>query len=352
MEGGDQPCLVKIAQGVRSLAVAGANDYDAGMAAGGARAERRRRIGLALGAGGARGFAHIGVLRGLAEAQIPVDAIAGTSIGALIGAVYAAGQLEKFEREVLNLQWPDIMRMFDPVWPRSGLISGERAIEWLTGLIGDWRIEDLAIPFVAVSVDLITGEEVLIREGRVTDAIRASISIPGIFVPPRAGKRLFVDGALRNPVPVSALQDLGVDTCIAVNLHGQPVRELSQPSARSSWTARTSVGQRAGEMIERSLARFRRRGRGSHEEEEIGPNLFEILTASMTVVEHELARHRLAREPVDILIEPDVHTIRSLEFQKARKAIHAGLRQTREQADEIRAAFKKRRYWRRPNGAR
>lgn len=316
------------------------------MAAGGQRVSRRRRVGVALGAGGARGFAHLGVLRGLSEAQIPIDAIAGCSIGALVGAVYAAGQLESFEREVLNLEWPNIVRLFDPVWPRSGLISGERAADWLTGIIGDWKIEDLAIPFAAVSVDLVTGEEVLIREGRVTDAIRASISIPGIFVPQRAGKRLLVDGALRNPVPVSALEDLGVDMRIAVNLHGQPVRELSRPSARSSWTARTSVGQRAGEMIERGLASFRRRVRGTAEPEEIGPNLFEILTASMTVIEHELARHRLARERVDVLIEPDVHEIRSLEFQKARKAIQAGLRQTREQVGEIRSGLKKRRYWR------
>ncbi len=313
------------------------------MAVEGTSARRRRKIGLALGAGGARGFAHIGVLRGLAEAQVPVDAIAGCSIGALIGAVYAAGQLENFERQVLNLDWSDVMRIFDPVWPRSGLISGERAMEWLQGLIGDWRIEDLAIPFVAVSVDLITGEEVLIREGRVTDAIRASISIPGIFVPHRAGRRLLVDGALRNPVPISALSSLDVDMSIAVNLHGQPVRELSRPSARSSWTARTSVGQRAGEMIERGLARFRRRGRTTAKAEEGGPNLFEILTASMTVVEHELALHRLAREPADVVIEPDVHSIRALEFQKARKAIQAGLSQTREQTDEIRAAAKKRR---------
>ncbi len=314
------------------------------MAAGGRGKAGRRAVGLALGAGGARGFAHLGVLRGLSEAKIPIDAIAGCSIGALVGAVYAAGQLEKFEREILNLDWSNIVRMFDPVWPRSGLISGERAIEWLAGIIGDWRIEDLSIPFVAVAVDLITGEEILIREGRVTDAIRASISIPGIFVPQRAGKRLLVDGALRNPVPVSALDGLGIDTRIAVNLHGQPLRELSRPSARASWTARTSVGQRAGDMIERGLGRFRRRGNA--DTEDTGPNLFEILTASMTVIEHELARHRLAREAVDVVIEPDVQSVRSLEFQKVRKAIHAGLRETRERIEEIRSVLKKRRNWR------
>lgn len=316
------------------------------MAGVGKRRAGRPVVGLALGAGGARGFAHIGVLRALAEADIPVDAIAGSSIGALVGGVYAAGQLDTFEREVLNMEWAGIVRMFDPVWPRSGLISGERAIEWLSSIMGDWRIEDLAVPFAAVAVDLVTGEEVLIREGRVVDAIRASISIPGIFVPRRSGKQVLVDGALRNPVPVSALEDFGVDTRIAVNLHGLPVRELSRPSARSSsWAVRTSVGQRAGELIERGLGRLRR-PRGEEPATESAPNLFEILTASMTVIEHELARHRLAQESVDVLIEPDVHAIRSLEFHKARKGIQAGLRQTRAQIDEIRRALGRRRGWR------
>jgi NTE family protein len=141
------------------------------------RTARRRKVGLALGAGGARGIAHIGVLRALRNAGISVDAVVGTSVGALVGAVYAAGQLEAFERWVRGFDWSDVLRLFDPVWPRSGLISGSRALERLSGVLGDWQIEDLTIPFAAVAVDLITGEEVLIREGRVMDAIRASISL-------------------------------------------------------------------------------------------------------------------------------------------------------------------------------
>ncbi len=315
------------------------------------RRARRRTLGLALGAGGARGIAHIGVLRAFANAEIPIDAIVGTSVGALIGAVYAAGQLENFERWVRKFDWPDVLRLFDPVWPRSGLISGTRALDQLAEVMGDWRIEDLAIPFAAVSIDLITGEEILMREGRVMDAIRASISIPGIFVPHRMGRRLLVDGALRNPVPVSHLEEMGSDVRVAVNLHTQPVREIVRSKKARNGSTSGTISAQLINLVDRRLARFRRRGRSSRatDDGQVEPNLFEILTASMTVLEHELARHRLAREPVDVVIGPDVHSIRSFEFHKARKAIHSGLIETEKHLPEIRKALERRgprrRYW-------
>ncbi|MCP4007337.1 MAG: hypothetical protein GY725_24405 [bacterium] len=321
------------------------------MQPGSKRSQKRHTLGLALGAGGARGLAHVGVLKALGEAGVQIDAIVGTSIGALVGAIYAAGQLENFERQVAELEWADVMRLFDPVWPRSGLVSGERATEWLQGLLGDWRIEDLAIPFAAVAVDLVTGEEVLMDKGRVVDAVRASISIPGIFVPHRMGKQLLVDGALRNPVPVSDLESFDVDVRVAVNLHAQPVREII---SRKTNGTKLSIGGRVSETIEKGLARFRRKGSRSNAgavSDESGPNLFEVLTASMTVLEHELARHRLANDPVDVVIAPDVRGIRALEFHKSKRAIQAGHREVAAHLDDIEAALKRRRrkrtrrYW-------
>ena len=312
----------------------------------GAAGAQRKKLGLALGAGGARGVAHAGVLFALADAGIAVDAIAGTSIGALVGALWATGQLEVFERGLRSLELSDLLGYVDPVWPRSGLLSGERATEYLRSLIGDWRIEDLPIPYAAVAVDLVTGEEIWIRTGRLLDAVRASISVPGIFVPVRQGARLLVDGALRNPVPVSALEALGVDVKVAVNLHAQPVREL-EPRAR-----RRPVVSRIGEAIETGLARFRRRpSRGTSarrpmsapaQAEPAGPNLIEILTASMSVLEHEIARHRLAREPVDVVLAPDVRGIRSFEFHKGPRAVAAGRTELESKLPEIRAALAKR----------
>ena len=317
-----------------------------------ARAPRRRprrTVGIALGSGGARGLAHLGVLERLSHAGIPIDAVVGTSIGSVVGAVYAAGQLENFTRQVRALEWHDVLRMFDPVWPRSGLMSGDRAVDWLTGLVGDWRIEELAIPFGAVSVDLVSGEEILIREGRVIDAIRASMSIPGVFVPYRSGKSLLVDGALRNPVPVSALEAFGVDIRLAVNLHSQPVREIIE-DADDSRSVRPPIAARVIDASEGRLARFRKRGDSERDPADAGPspNLFEILTASMTVMEDELTRHRLAAEKVDLVLEPDVHSIRAFEFHRAAEAIEAGAVEAQARLAEVEAVVQRRRrlpYW-------
>ncbi len=308
------------------------------------RRARRRTVGLALGAGGARGIAHIGVLRAFAKAEIPIDAIVGTSVGALIGAVYAAGQLENFERWVRKFDWPDVLRLFDPVWPRSGLISRTRALDPLAQVMGDWEIEGLAIPLPCVSIDRNTCGECLLRARRVLAAIRASISIPGIFVPHRMGRRLLVDGALRNPVPVSHLEEMGSDVRVAVNLHAQPVREIMRSKKARNGSTPGTISAQLINLVDRRLARFRRRGHRSRatDDGQVEPNLFEILTASMTVLGHELARHRLAREPVDVVIGPDVHSIRSFEFHKARKAIHAGLIETEKHLPEIRKALERR----------
>ena len=316
-----------------SLAGAPGNDYVPAVTVYGARLRRRvgrsLRLGIALGAGGARGLAHIGVLQALAEAGIPVGAIAGTSSGALVGAIYAAGQLENFEQRMRELRWNEVLSLFDPAFPRSGLVSAVRVLERFAPGLGDLRIEDLPIPFAAISVDLVTGQEMVIRHGRLFDAIRASISIPGIFVPRLAHGQLLVDGALRNPVPVSALAALGADVSVAVNLHQHPVRELSIHRRRGT-TRRAALRARLSDMFEEGAARLRRRPRAAEPdappENESLPNLFEILTASMSVLEYELAQHRLARERVDVIIEPDLEGIRAYDFHKAARAIQSGRR--------------------------
>ncbi len=301
-------------------------------------------MGIALGAGGARGLAHVGVLRTLDHAGIRIDAVVGTSIGAVVGAAYAAGQLDELEERARRLDWADVVRMFDPVWPRSGLLSGTRASEWLVTLLGDWRIEDLAIPFAAVAVDLVSGEEIVLREGRVIDAIRASFSIPGLFVPHMIGARALVDGAIRNPVPVSVLGELGAEVRLGVNLHATPVSVIVVRGPRLR--PRSAVANRILDAIDERVGRFRRRnGRRSRKrgEEPTGPNLFEVLTASMTIVEYELARYRLALDPVDVVLTPDVHDVRSFEFHKARQAIHAGEREAEARIPEIQNVLLRRR---------
>jgi len=180
----------------------------------------RRRVGLALGGGGVRGMAHVGVLHVLEQEKIPVDCIAGTSVGSFVGAAYAAGvrgdRLLKLAQEV---QWRHIARL---VWPRHGFVSFSRMESYITRFMGDLTFDDLEIPYAAVTADLTTGEPVVLKEGRVAPAVRASCSIPGVVTPVRLNGRLLVDGGIVNNLPISVVRDLGADLVIAVALGVPP----------------------------------------------------------------------------------------------------------------------------------
>lgn len=179
---------------------------------------KRPKIGLALGSGGSRGLAHIGVIKALEENNIPIDFIAGTSIGAMAGGFYAAGLgVKKMENIVLEINW---RRMFSLVDPRlkQGLITGEKVKTFIEGYVDGKRIEDCKIPFVAVATDLKTGEIVVLNKGEMAQAIRASISIPLVFKPVEIDGRMLADGGLSAPVPVEIVRAMGADIVIAVNL--------------------------------------------------------------------------------------------------------------------------------------
>lgn len=175
-----------------------------------------KRIGLALGGGVARGPAHVGVLAVLEEAGIPIDCVAGTSAGSVVGAAYCAGLPM---REMITLAAGANWRMVaDPVWPRRGFVSFARMENWLESLIGKVDIQDLSIPFAAVTADLTTGERVILREGRLSTAVRASCSVPGFVTPVEINGRLLCDGGVADNLPVDAVRELGADFVIAVDL--------------------------------------------------------------------------------------------------------------------------------------
>ena len=154
------------------------------------------KVGLALGSGSARGWAHIGVIKALAEAGVHVDYVAGASIGAVVGAVYASGKINSLEEVVLQLDWKKIVYFFDVVFPKSGLIDGNKVADFIRGHVGEGNIEDLPLPFCAVSTDLATGKEIVIKEGDIIEAVRASISVPGIFTPVKKDDMTLVDGGM------------------------------------------------------------------------------------------------------------------------------------------------------------
>jgi NTE family protein len=295
-----------------------------------------KRVGIALGSGSARGWSHIGVIRSLLEAGIPIDVTCGASIGALVAGSFAAGFLDPLDRWVRKLSWSHIIGFMDVLIPRSGLVEGEKISGYLRGVLSDPRIEELPVPFSAVATDLKTGGEIWIREGSLIDAIRASISLPGIFTPYGRNGQWLVDGGLVNPVPVSPCRAMGADIVIAVNLNsdimGKPkVQRISDPPngngnhkngssphAQGRWAA--FLNQAAQQ---KNLALFRQL---FQEQPERGPSLFDVMATSVKIMQDAITRQRLLADPPDILVKPKLAHIGLMEFNRADESIEEGKR--------------------------
>ncbi|MBA7560489.1 putative NTE family protein [subsurface metagenome] len=293
---------------------------------------KARKIGLALGSGSARGWSHIGVIQGLREEGIPIDMVCGTSIGAIVGGALAAGALEQLDEWVRELSWSDIIGFMDVMFPRSGLIEGEKIIKFFRKNFADPNIEDLPMPFAAVATDLMSGREVWLREGSLMNAVRASMSMPGIFVPFKRNAQWLVDGGLVNPVPVSLCRAMGADIVIAVNLNsdlvgkrraqkGQlrnapPKKERRPGKLREQLTAYLDSTVKRGKSL--IPTRF---GLGNAER---GPSLFEVMATAANIMQDRITRQRLAGDPPDLLISPRLAHIGLLEYNRADETIQEG----------------------------
>jgi NTE family protein len=246
----------------------------------------RKKIGLALSGGAARGLAHIGVLSVLQKEGILIDMIAGTSAGAVIGAIYAWNQDAGWmKQQTLEMGWKQLAPLIDPSLPKTGLIKGKKIQDLIASYIGgNIKFSSLKIPLACVATDIDTGEEVVFNSGSVPEALRASISIPAIFTVVKRGGRFLVDGGLANPVPVSVVKQMGADFIIAVN-----------------------VTPTVHERIEKA-----------HKE----PNIFQVIMQSIYITTYSLVRSNM--EEADIIIEPDLANIGAGDFQKARHLIRRG----------------------------
>jgi NTE family protein len=284
---------------------------------GGFKSLGRRKIGLALSSGVARGWAHIGALRALRRLGISIDIIAGCSAGALIGGCYLAGKLDEIESFAVSLTKAKIASFLDLHLGHGGLIKGERVVRQLRQLIGPLRIENLRVPFVAVATDLVTGHEVWLQKGDLTDAMRASFSMPGLWPPVELDGRWLADGALVNPVPIAACRALGADMVIAVNLNTDIIGKSSKPGARIP-AAVDFEPLPISSLISDSLTRtiFRR----SHDR----PSIFGVMTTSLSIMQDRLTRSRLAGDPPDVHIAPRVGHIGLLEFDRAEELVREG----------------------------
>jgi NTE family protein len=269
------------------------------------------RIGLALGGGSARGWAHIGVIRALEDAGIKVDVVCGCSIGALVGAGYADGHLDALERWVMGLKWKHVMGLMD-LGLNGGLIKGGKLLTFFERHFVDKDITTLPVPFGCVATDLANGHEVWLREGSVIAAVRASISVPGLLAPVIRNGRLLVDGGLVNPVPVSLCRALGADIVIAVDLCsdivGSSLRRTDSAEERRApgWTARLLSGM------------------GIKRDDDL-PSMVSVLSTSIQIMQTRIARSRLAGEPADVLIAPRLAHLGLMDYHRAPESIPEGL---------------------------
>lgn len=289
------------------------------------------KIGLALGSGSARGWSHIGIIRVLEKAGIVPDIICGTSIGSLVGAAYADGQLESLESWVRGLTWQGIVGLLD-FTTNGGLIHGEKLFAFLRTHFNNRDFASLPKAFGAVATELVTGREVWLREGSVIDAVRASAALPGLFKPAQFDGRLMVDGALVNPVPVSLCRAMGADIVIAVDLNsdligrhfdlGQASEEPQAPSTLATVLDKLPLG----------LGRLKSGPATST----VMPSIFDVLSISLNIMQVRITRSRLAGEPADVLIRPRLANFALMDYHRAAQAIEEGERAAQQALPELR----------------
>jgi NTE family protein len=306
-----------------------------------ARRSRKPLLGLALGGGAARGWAHVGVLQALMQAGLTPDVIAGTSIGAVVGGCHAAGKLDELQDFAASLTKRRVVGLMD-FHLGSGLISGGRLRRLLTQHVSEIRIEDLPVKFAAIATELGTGHEIWLTHGALVEAVRASYALPGVFDPVRLGGRWLMDGALVNPVPVTAARALGADVVVCVNLNGdysgrgttiqshpaEPdidiVPELEvQPTSRWFGSMR-GAARRVTNLVGRSNDQ---------------PGLAGVMIDAFNITQDRISRSRLAGDPPDVMISPRLGKVGLFDFHRAEESIALGRVAAERAIDDITQAL-------------
>ncbi|WP_041531872.1 patatin-like phospholipase family protein [Syntrophotalea carbinolica] len=308
--------------------------------------ETRPKIALALGSGAARGLAHIGVLKVLEKHQIPVDFIAGTSIGAALGALYAAGvSVLRMEEVMRDLDWRALARLLDPTLPTSGLIDGNRVATFFDELLPVATFEELNIPLAITATDIETGEALVIRKGNLREGLRAAVAFPGIFTPVPFGDRFLVDGGLINPVPLDVAHQMGADRVIGVCT----IPGVQQPSSEAFLPAQTSPPDAPSRLRDYFTAAsieklLRDIWTPNHPDQDSPPprnrkppNIFSICSRSVAIMENRINALQLDRIHADVFIRPRFDDLTMLEFHRAPEAIAAGEKAAHEVLPQLHA---------------
>lgn len=304
---------------------------------------RENKVGVALGAGAAKGWAHIGVLNTLQKYGVKVDIVVGCSVGSLVGAAYAANCLPMMEKWVRSFTYWQVIRLMDISWGRGGgLFRGERVFNHIKKLIGINQIGDCGLKFGAVATNLSSGLEVWLTKGDIHQAIRASCSMPGLFPPVLLDDYWLADGAVVNPLPISLTRALGADIIIAVDLqqenyihkHSTPFFNLSTHEDLDKSHYDAPIGWRK---------RWQKRFENIHTKQKVEmPTAIEVMNTSIQLLESRLKRNRMVNDPPDVLIQPYCPQIATLDFHRANESIAAGCLAVEKQIDNILTLIKSR----------
>jgi NTE family protein len=315
----------------------------------------RPKVGLVLGSGGARGIVHIPILEALAAMDIPIDFVAGSSIGAAVAGIHAVDRLSALKEDLRAMKRDNLLRLFDPVLSRSGLFAGKRALAFLARYIPRHAlIEDLPVPLGIVATDFDTGRAVVFRKGNLLGAIRASVSMPGIFTPTVFGHSLLIDGGVANPLPIDVVRSMGADLTIAVSLHPALGRLGLIPGKRpGTGKAPGAKAARRVPPVERIVHRLLENGpaggigvlkaadlwldtqRAAADSRRKMPNLFEILTRTIDIMEYANTRLMLALNPPTVLIDFDFPEIPTLDFSMSAYLLEEGRKAAEAKGPEL-----------------
>ncbi|WP_455208686.1 patatin-like phospholipase family protein [Kaarinaea lacus] len=283
-----------------------------------------KTVSLVLGSGGARGLAHIGIIHWLNENGYSIQSIAGSSIGALIGGMYAAGKLDVYAKWVMALEKIDVIRLLDISFARKSLFKGDRIIDVLREMIGDYNIEDLPISYTAIATDLHEQQEVWLNQGSLFDAIRASIAIPTIFTPHNYMGKIFLDGSLVNPIPIAPTLNDRTDITIAVNLNGKVQLPVAQePGIQNKMDSDhdTSNGNGYHQRIIQFINSLQSKQQAPATKD---ITLYEIIAKSMETMQGKIARYQLAAYSTDAVVVIPTNVCSFYEFYRAKELIDIG----------------------------
>jgi NTE family protein len=301
------------------------------------------KIGLALGSGAARGWAHIGVIRALQEMGIEPHIVTGTSIGSLVGGAYAAGRIDDLERWVLNMDRWEVFNLLDFSFTSGGIVSGEKVFNFARKQFGAIEISKLKQRFAAVATDLYTGREIWLKQGDVYQVARASCAMPGLLSPKPIDGRWLVDGALVNPVPVSLTRALDAEFVIAVHLNSQlnvkapriPRQDLNPQGLPEQLEQEAKGREAAAREDTNGFKNFLAQGqsyfdnfRQRFKKESASPGVFGVMAGSIDIMQERITKARMAGDPADVLLQPKLGHIGLLEFERGKEAIEVGYETT------------------------